>query len=213
MNKTLRWRRAIQASDLKPSTRLVLLNLSIYMNDEGKNCFPSTEQQTVDTGLTERTVITHIDNAVAAGFLKKGMKGRSGKGWARHEYEAVIPHGTEPLSVPKSDNAVQGAEPVSVAQDEGAERDNGMALKQVQSNSTWNSPVKEAEYFWQGGVIKLNEKDFRSWQVTAQVDEDTLAEYLEKRDTWLQTQSAGAQARWFISTARDIRNQFMKSSG
>ena len=227
MSKTLQWRLAIQRSDLPPTTRHVLMNLSIHMDNNGASCFPSTQTQARETGLAERTVITHIDKAVSAGFLAKGVKGRSGKGWAIHEYKAVIPNGTEPPSVPKSDNAVQGAEPpsvpkynnslqgtepFSVPQDKGAERNYNMALKEIQSNSSGNSSNIHMEHLWAMEIIRLNEKDFRSWQELAGIGEDDLAEYLEGRETWLQTRPEAERARWFISTKRDIQNRFRKAS-
>jgi hypothetical protein len=211
MNKLLSWRLAIQKTDLPATTRLVLLNLSIYMNGEGESCFPSTRRQAADTGLSERAVITHLDRAVQAGFLQKQPRGLRGSRWKAHEYKLLLPESAEPCSVLVSDNQTQAAEPYSVPQEDGAERGGGKALNEVQSNSSDNSTEYSGEHFWAGEIIKLDEKDFRAWQAVAGVDEDTFDEYLERRDQWLQSRPAGEQAHWFMSTARDIKNQFRKS--
>lgn len=87
-----------------------------------------------------------------------------------------------------------------------------MALKEIQSNSSENSSNIHMEYLWAMEVIRLNEKDFRSWQELAGIGEDDLAEYLEGRERWLQTRSEAERARWFISTKRDIQNRFKKVS-
>jgi hypothetical protein len=85
------WLKAVQKSDLSATTKLVLFNLSIYMNDAGKECFPSTETQSKDTSLSERAVCTHLKKAVDAGFLIKNKRGFKGQEWLRNEYTATYP--------------------------------------------------------------------------------------------------------------------------
>jgi hypothetical protein len=43
VNPLFTWRRAMLNSDLKPTTKHVLLTLSCYMNEFGKECFPSID--------------------------------------------------------------------------------------------------------------------------------------------------------------------------
>ena len=124
--KVWSWRQSIQKSPLQSTTKLVLLNLSIYMNELGHGCFPSTKTQASDTGLSERSICTHLDIAQENGFLIKSVHGYSGKGWKRHEYVASYPEGTELDSAPK---------------DEGTEPDDIKALKEVQSNTPLNTPI------------------------------------------------------------------------
>jgi len=69
MIKVWSWRGAIQQSDLQSITKLVLFNLSVYMNEHGNGCYPTIERQAKDTGLTERSIITHLQKAVKAGFI------------------------------------------------------------------------------------------------------------------------------------------------
>lgn len=85
------WRDAVRQAKLESTTKLVLLNLALYMNAVGESCFPSVEQQAIDCGLSKRSVITHLGLAEAAGFIKKQQHGYGGRRWMRNEYIAAIP--------------------------------------------------------------------------------------------------------------------------
>lgn len=88
---TWSWRHAITKSQLPPVTRHLLLTLSICMNERGENCFPSITQLQEMTGLSKRSVLTHIDVAVNEGWLRRGNHGLRGQRWRRNEYEAAWP--------------------------------------------------------------------------------------------------------------------------
>lgn len=118
------WRHAIQKADLPSTTKLVLFNLSVHMNDAGESCYPSTGKQAQDTGLSERSVCTHLDKAADAGFIEKKRHGYGGQKWARNEYFATYPKGTEPDA--KALNLFP----------KGTEPDDKKALNDVQSNSS-----------------------------------------------------------------------------
>ncbi len=215
MSKVLEWRRAIQKSDLPAMTRLVLLNLSIHMDSEGGSCFPSTAKQAADTGLSQRTVCTHLKRAAEAGYIDKMLHGYSGKGWAHNQYKALIPEGTERRSAPQSDNQMQGTEPNSVPAPEGTERGDIKALNDVQSNSSLNSTKKEAvkksqpEHFYAGEIIKLNEKTFQKWKTMTGLSTDVLAEQLDGRDKWLIEQPEGRKRDWFFSTENHLKRRYV----
>jgi hypothetical protein len=142
--KPYTWRAAILKSDLPPTTRHVLLTLSCYINDVGQSAYPSTKTLTADTGLSERSVITHLQLAKERGWLKVAKHGFGGQKWAHHEYFPCCPEvdydeipaekGTEPPSaapekalnvVPKALNLLP----------KGTEPNDKKALKEVQSNS------------------------------------------------------------------------------
>ncbi len=89
--KVWSWRYVILRTQLEPSTKLLLLALSTYMNDHGEGCYPSVEQICKDTGLSERTVFYHLKKAELEGFLIKDKRDLSGKKWAANEYRAVLP--------------------------------------------------------------------------------------------------------------------------
>lgn len=139
--RTWSWQQAVQESGLPPTTRFVLLNLSVYMNNKGGNCYPTTAQQATDTGLSERAVCTHLKLAEEAGFIIKKVHGFKGKQWKNHEYIPVHPEDIEPLN--------QGTEPRSVPSEtealnvttEGTEPDDIKALNDVQSNFPDNLPI------------------------------------------------------------------------
>jgi hypothetical protein len=89
--KVWSWRQAIKDSDLKSTTKLVLLTLSVYMNDCGNGCYPSVEQLVKDTSLSKRAVIVHLQLAEKAYFITKKMHGFRGNKWRRTEYIATYP--------------------------------------------------------------------------------------------------------------------------
>ena len=117
------WRHALLKSDLPATTRHVLLTISCFMNDVGGGCYPTQEQLAEATGLSDRAVRKHIDEAVEAGWLVKKEHGFRGQKWRNHEYEAAWPtqhvvggvsEGEEPYSAPLAEGAErhsEGAEP------------------------------------------------------------------------------------------------------
>ncbi len=94
--KVWSWRQVILRSSLSSTTKLVLLALSSHMNDHGEGCYPSLDTIAQEASLTKKAVVTHIANAVAAGFLVKDRMHLSGKKWASNEYRASIPPEMEP---------------------------------------------------------------------------------------------------------------------
>ena len=92
MSLLYKWRKAIASEHGPPSTtRFVLLALSLHMSQEGDSCFPSMQTLAVETGLTERCVCTHIQNAVNEGWLRSMKRGLKGQAWKRNEYRAELP--------------------------------------------------------------------------------------------------------------------------
>lgn len=87
------WRSAVASEGGPPrsTTRHVLLTLSLHMNEKGGSCFPSTRTLAEETGLSRRSVETHINLAVADGWLRKRLIGLKGQRWRRSEYEATLP--------------------------------------------------------------------------------------------------------------------------
>ncbi|MGO4449072.1 helix-turn-helix domain-containing protein [Phyllobacterium sp. TAF24] len=109
------WRHAIIKSDLQATTRHVLLTISCFMNDMGDGCYPTQEQISEATGLSDRSVRTHLELAEKAGWIKVSEHGFRGQKWRNHQYVASWPDtpdvekGAEPASGP----FVEGAEPPS----------------------------------------------------------------------------------------------------
>lgn len=87
------WRSAVAsvAGPESPTTRHVLLTLSLHMNERGGSCFPSTRTLESETGLSRRAVEAHLQAAEESGWLVRERLGLSGQGWKRFGYAAVIP--------------------------------------------------------------------------------------------------------------------------
>lgn len=91
---TIRWRRAILTPRLKasPSVKLVALALSVHMDPDGGNCFPSQALLAAETGLSVRSVMRSLAWLKKNRLLKVSSGARSkGKGWRYHIYFPTIP--------------------------------------------------------------------------------------------------------------------------
>lgn len=88
-----RWLQAIASEQgpRDPVTRLVLMTLSLHMNQKGDNAWPAQSTLAKRSGLSERCVRTHLHLADAAGWLSVYDKRPAGKGWRRREYVATVP--------------------------------------------------------------------------------------------------------------------------
>lgn len=144
------WRRAFLSTDgPAPTTRLVLLVLSVHMNGDGASCFPTTKTLSIETGLSERSVCTHLAAAEAEGWIKRNLCGLSGQAWKRNEYTASLPekvvkqvqHLDKKALIEFQHLEVKGPERVSAPLGKGTEPDDQKALKEVQSSTSYNSSV------------------------------------------------------------------------
>jgi hypothetical protein len=149
--KPYTWRTAIIKSDLKPTTRHVLLTLSCHINDAGESAYPSTKLLADETGLSERAVITHLHEAEEAGWLEIRKHGYGGQRWARNEYYPSIPdgffkeEGTEADSAPLNKKALNVATEGTERPSKGTERSDIKALKDVQSNSPEELSIEQSK--------------------------------------------------------------------
>lgn len=133
MSRAWTWRNAILSTNLQATTKHVLMVISTHMNDMGGGCYPSVKTISQLASLSERSVCTHIEIAAQAGWLAIEKHGFNGQGWARHEYKALWPEGTE------SGSARQGTERRS----QGTEPHDKKALNVVQSIELPKEPLKE----------------------------------------------------------------------
>lgn len=137
-----KWRQAIisKHGPKSPSTRLVLLTLSVHMQTDGSSCFPSTKRLAMETGFSERTVCTHLEIAEKEGWIQKMQRAiYNDRRWKHHCYIPLIP--TKALKEVQH-LSTQGTEPHA----QGTEPDDNKALKEVQSNSSYinstnNTPI------------------------------------------------------------------------
>lgn len=185
--KVWSWRQAIQEVDLPSTTKLVLFNLSVYMNERGQGCYPSTKQQAIDCNLSERAVCTHLDLAEKAGLIAKKAHGFAGQKWKSNEYFALMP------TVSPS---VKGTEPRSVAFYEGTEPDDIKALNDVQCNTSKEHSkkkiIKEKSVkldlaTWENKNAVLSISDFDDWMKELNLDQAKVEKELSIfRDKCLQ---------------------------
>lgn len=101
------WRTAITSSDLPSTTRLVLLALSLYMNNEGQNAYPSQKRLAADCGLSDRSVRDQLARAESAGYLVKRKLKHPG---SEHVFTTYVPLVPEPSGEPGEEPCSEGAE-------------------------------------------------------------------------------------------------------
>lgn len=87
------WRELVasELSGLPPTTRLVLLTISLHMNENGANCWPSQASIVKRTGLSERAVREHLDIAERYQWIRVEQRRRPGKAWFNHQYYPIVP--------------------------------------------------------------------------------------------------------------------------
>lgn len=128
------WRRALLAKDsgLKSGTRYVLLVLSMHMDRDGGSCFPSIDTLANETALSPKVAGEHLAAGEAAGWFYR-WKSATGKGWARYNYQAVIPE-----SRPVETTGPNEHGPVVFA--DGPVDSSNMVLKKLRTRTSSNSP-------------------------------------------------------------------------
>lgn len=129
------WVKAFRsASGPEPTTRHVLHALASYMFEGKPRCFPSMRTLSDDTGLTTRTICTHIEKAKEQGWLKVTQRKGKEKGWKLNHYEAAIPAHVrvEPDSTANAD----GVEPNA----DGVERGSTEAPKELSPKGEADKP-------------------------------------------------------------------------
>lgn len=112
------WRSAVasQFGPSKPTTRHVLLTLSLHMNERGGSCFPSTETLALETGLSQRSVEEHLRVAEQGGWIRRRGMGLAGQGWRKLTYTAAVPDSARRGLREERDRdemVTEGAEPAS----------------------------------------------------------------------------------------------------
>ena len=87
------WQHAVLQSHLPPTVKFVLFALSVgWMDADGGSCFPTLAQIAEKAGVSRQTVARALDQAVAAGYLKRWHWGY-GKGNRRWNYHIASPRG------------------------------------------------------------------------------------------------------------------------
>ena len=87
---TFNWNQCIRESSLESTTRFVLFTLATYMDGQGY-AFPGQEELAKASGLSPRSVGTHLRRAAKAGWILVKQTQRRGKKWTNNTYQATIP--------------------------------------------------------------------------------------------------------------------------
>ena len=103
------WRRALcSAYGPPPTTRHVLLTVSLHMKTDGSSAFPSQDLLALETGLSLRAVKKHLKLAQALGWLGREPRRRRKASFRYGTYYTPrIPPGISPN--PKAEKIVNGA--------------------------------------------------------------------------------------------------------
>lgn len=97
------WRDAIRQTAVPPLTKLVCYSIANYVADVGKGCFPGVDTLMADTGLSNRSIATHIEHAREANLLDvQRSRGPSGQ----HRRTVYLPRFPNNAVLPKGAAAV-----------------------------------------------------------------------------------------------------------
>lgn len=148
------WERRVASADgpANPTTRHVLLTIATHFDRSGY-AYPSMRRLAIETGLSERAVVTHVQIAIGEGFLVcQKSEGRV------NVYRLATPPTTERRSTP---TAERGSAPtdatgsLTTAAERnslrtarsavGTERGSGEVLHDVQSNNVLSTSINKKE--------------------------------------------------------------------
>ncbi|EKR9959005.1 helix-turn-helix domain-containing protein [Salmonella enterica] len=162
--------KAMQIKVGNPLRKLVLLKLADNASDQGE-CWPSYQYIADQCEISKRSVMNHIDELCKSGLLKKVFR-KGPKGNATNVYILTIPGaGDSPGVVQEIHQGSAGDSPGGSA---------GAAPRISHSFEPVNEPLNTqaakaacaigvndhhiaGRYAFEGNVIRLNHKDYRSW--------------------------------------------------
>ncbi|EIA5959630.1 helix-turn-helix domain-containing protein [Salmonella enterica] len=162
--------KAMQIKVGNPLRKLVLLKLADNASDQGE-CWPSYQYIADQCEISKRSVMNHIDELCKSGLLKKVFR-KGPKGNATNVYILTIPGAGDSLGVVQEIH--QGSAGDSLGGSAGAAPRISHSFEPV--NEPLNTQAAKAacaigvnnhhiagRYAFEGNVIRLNHKDYRSW--------------------------------------------------
>lgn len=127
------WRDAIRRTKAEPATKLLCYTLATYMSDTGRGCWPSVETLCDDTGMSARSITTHLAKAVEVGLLATSRRKAPDGRLQGYKYHPMFPKDAA-LARPEMDEDEGGdwmkvdAEPgANIAAGPGANNDKNQA--------------------------------------------------------------------------------------
>ncbi|EFU9983211.1 helix-turn-helix domain-containing protein [Salmonella enterica] len=154
--------KAMQIKVGNPLRKLVLLKLADNASDQGE-CWPSYQYIADQCEISKRSVMNHIDELCKSGLLKKVFR-KGPKGNATNVYILTIPGAGDSLpGAGDSPGGSAGAAPrISHSFEPVNEPLNTQAAKAACAIGVNNHHIA-GRYAFEGNVIRLNHKDYRSW--------------------------------------------------
>ncbi|ECD2008639.1 helix-turn-helix domain-containing protein [Salmonella enterica subsp. enterica serovar Give] len=169
--------KAMQIKVGNPLRKLVLLKLADNASDQGE-CWPSYQYIADQCEISKRSVMNHIDELCKSGLLKKVFR-KGPKGNATNVYILTIPGAGDSLGVVQEIHQGSAGDSLPGAGDSlGGSA--GAAPRISHSFEPVNEPLNTqaakaacaiganahhiaGRYAFEGNVIRLNHKDYRSW--------------------------------------------------
>lgn len=88
------WQIAVTRSQiLSDKRKIILLNLSHYMDADGRNCFPTQDQMEDDLGITRKTIGNHLKEAASDGWITPYPRPSTKHHGRNYGYIAQLPNG------------------------------------------------------------------------------------------------------------------------
>ncbi|EJI4682146.1 helix-turn-helix domain-containing protein [Salmonella enterica] len=169
--------KAMQIKVGNPLRKLVLLKLADNASDQGE-CWPSYQYIADQCEISKRSVMNHIEELCKSGLLKKVFR-KGPKGNATNVYILTIPGAGDSLGVVQEIHQGSAGDSLPGAGDSlGGSA--GAAPRISHSFEPVNEPLNTqaakaacaigvndhhiaGRYAFEGNVIRLNHKDYRSW--------------------------------------------------
>ena len=104
------WRRIVEHSNVKPTTKLILLVLSNYMDENGQGAYPNVKTLAINLNLSERSIYRHINEAVASNLIIRKKRHLKGRQWSSNEYEISFPQEIEDMTTVSGDDDINTIE-------------------------------------------------------------------------------------------------------
>lgn len=169
--------KAMQIKVGNPLRKLVLLKLADNASDQGE-CWPSYQYIADQCEISKRSVMNHIDELCKSGLLKKVFR-KGPKGNATNVYILTIPGAGDSLGVVQEIHQGSAGDSLPGAGDSPG-GSAGAAPRISHSFEPVNEPLNTqaaksacaigvndhhiaGRYAFEGNVIRLNHKDYRSW--------------------------------------------------
>jgi len=85
------WKDRVLESNLLSSSKLLLLTLFCHMDSEGRSCYPSQKQLKKETSMDLRTIRTHTEICINAGFIQRYVHKTNNQEYWNYGYIAALP--------------------------------------------------------------------------------------------------------------------------